>query len=255
MLSKATIKYIHSLKINKFRNEHGIFIAEGTKVVLDILHSHLKITALYASSGWLETYGHYVSALPVTPITVTEKELHSISSLTTPQPVIALVEIPSPRLDLAEIQDQLVLMIDTIRDPGNMGTIIRTADWFGIRHIICSMTCVDTFNPKVVQASMGSVARIDVHYADLERVLEAVKGRLTVYGCLLEGDDIRYVALEKNGILLIGNESEGISPQLLRHVDQKLTIPSFSLQQGPFRSAESLNAAQACSIACYAFRR
>jgi TrmH family RNA methyltransferase len=254
MLSKAVIKYINSLKINKFRNKHRIFVAEGTKTVLDILHSDIKTTALYATADWLHDHREFIPGPTVSLFEISEKEMGAISSLTTPQNVLILAEIPKREIDPVELSGQLVLMLDNIRDPGNLGTMIRTADWFGIGHILCSISCVDAFNPKVVQATMGSIARIHIHYADLEQLLAQLKPLMHIYGCLLNGVDINTATLGQTGILLIGNESEGITSNLIPFIDTRLTIPSYSMHSGTYMSAESLNAAQACSIVCYAFR-
>ncbi|MBP6979239.1 MAG: RNA methyltransferase [Lentimicrobiaceae bacterium] len=255
MLPKPTIQFLRSLKIRKFREESRSFTVEGTKSVTDILNSHLNIRTIYASQSWLKKYAHQLSDITDRCVPVSEKEMNAISSLTTPQEVLGVVEIPETLMESSEMAGELVLMLDEIRDPGNLGTIIRTADWFGIRFIVCSSGCVDAYNPKVVQATMGSIARVQMHYTDLGDFLRNHNPSLTVYGCLLDGSDIRTTRLEQQGIILLGNESTGISPHLLPFIQVKLTIPSFPHSFGNSSgAANSLNAAQACSIVCFAFR-
>jgi TrmH family RNA methyltransferase len=255
MLSKSTIRSIRSLKTAKFRETSGLFVAEGTKTVLDLLESSLAIHGVYATQDWLDRFSERLRIVADRCVTITDKEMEAISFLVTPQDVLAVVRIPNTILVPSSLADELVLMLDEIRDPGNLGTIIRTADWFGIRHILCSQGCVDAFNPKVVQSSMGSIARVNVYYLALKDFLDLRDPPLTVYGCLLEGKDIRHAKLEQKGIILLGNESTGISPELLPFIQVRLTIPSFSSNAGTaYASAESLNAAQACSIVCFAFR-
>ncbi len=255
MLSKPTKQFVRSLKIRKFREASRSFIIEGTRSVMDILHSGLTIHSVYATPAWLQKYHAHLADMTDRCVIISEQEMKAISSLTTPQDVLAVAGIPESILNPAALAGELVLMLDEIRDPGNLGTIIRTADWFGIRYIICSTGCVDVYNPKVVQATMGSIARVQVYYTSLSSFLQHHNPSLTVYGCLLDGTDIRSARLEQKGIILLGNESNGISPQLLPFVQIKLTIPSFiphpDMSSG---GADSLNAAQACSIVCFAFR-
>ncbi|HOW26247.1 MAG TPA: RNA methyltransferase [Bacteroidales bacterium] len=255
MLSKSTIRFIRSLKSGKSRGSSGLFVAEGTKTVLELLTSSLSIHSVYATIDWLNHYSIYLQKVTDRCHPITGKEMESISYLVTPQDVLAIAGIPETSLIPGELGNQLVIMLDEIRDPGNMGTIIRTADWFGIRNILCSPGCVDVYNPKVVQSSMGSIARVNVHYTVLKDFLSHSNPSLTIYGCMLEGLDIRNATLENKGIILLGNESTGISPELIPCIQVRLTIPSFSSSAGiPFATAESLNAAQACSIICFAFR-
>lgn len=256
MLSKAVIKYIHSLKTKKYRGIHQAFIAEGTKTVLDIAHSQLRILSVYATEQWITRNKEKMGQLEMACITVTPAELKTISSLSTPQEVLAVVQIPEHHLEPDRFTGQLIIMLDEIRDPGNLGTIVRTADWFGIRHIICSTGCVDVYNSKVVQATMGSIARINVYYTDLVLFLEKRDPSIPIYGFLLHGEDIRKIKPVDKGILLFGNEAGGISSALIPYIQIPLTIPSVKGSGYPTHNAiESLNVAQACSIACYAFRQ
>ena len=175
--------------------------------------------------------------------------MEQISALTTPNQVIGIFEIPAIKLNPESLKEELVLALDDIRDPGNLGTIIRIADWFGIKNILCSESCVDLFNPKVVQATMGSISRVNVCFGDLDRVLVKLKAYMPVYGSVLEGKDIYSLELSANGVILIGNESNGVSDSLLKLVSHEISIPNFS------SGADSLNAAIATAVICSEFRR
>ncbi len=250
MISKARIKLITSLQQRKYRKKHGLFVAEGTTNVLDFLQSGITAMEVYATKEWIEAHGKETGKTPVTEAGI--KELKKASSLKNPSEVLAVLEQPSETTpDLAKVND-LVLMLDGLHDPGNMGTIIRTADWFGIRTIICSEDTVDIFNPKVVQASMGSLSRVKVSYTDLRELLERKPDTLEVFGAVLNGKNITELPKPKLGIILIGSEAHGISDKLLPLVDHKITIPGMPAEGG---SAESLNAAIAAAIICYEFRR
>jgi TrmH family RNA methyltransferase len=251
MLSKAKIKRIRSLSQSKFRKEHGLFVAEGTTNVLDLLQGDSEIYGLFATADWIGKYGDNAGDFRISE--VDERELKQISNLKNPSDVLGVFHIrkDSP-FDLATV-DGYVLMLDDIRDPGNLGTIIRTADWFGISDIVCSQESVDVYNPKVVQASMGSIVRVQVHYENLEDLLITKPEGLFVYGAVLDGTSISAVDKPGKGIFLIGNEAHGISQELLPLIDHKITIPGFS---APGRSAaESLNASIATAVICYEFRR
>ena len=250
MLSKARIKLITSLQQRKHRRKHGLFVAEGTTNVLDFLRSGLIAEEVFATAAWMEAHGGKTGEVPVT--TVNMKELRKMSSLKNPSEVLAVLKQPPETTpDLAKVKD-LVLVLDDLHDPGNMGTIIRTADWFGIRTLICSQDTVDVYNPKVVQASMGSLARVQVSYADLYDLLNNRPDYLEVFGAVLDGQNITDLPKPKRGILLIGSEAHGISEKLLPLIDHKMTIPG--LPDGN-SAAESLNASIAAAIICYEFRR
>lgn len=250
MLSKAKIKLINSLKLSKYRREHKLFLAEGSINVLDFLQGEIKVVELFGTSEWLEKHADKIRNIEVS--SVTQKEFEKITALKTPSEVLALLAIPEyPEFDLKTIHD-LVLMLDDIKDPGNLGTIIRTADWFGIRQIICSPETVDAYNPKVVQASMGSLARVEVHYMELSKILKTKSADIPVFGALLEGKPLTECKETKKGIILIGSEAHGISEKLIPFIDEKLTIPAF--QGASSAKAESLNASIATAIICYAFR-
>jgi TrmH family RNA methyltransferase len=252
MLSKPKIKLINSLKMGKYRRQHQLFVAEGTTNVIDYLQSGIETEALYATRDWITA--NQVNLTYVNIIEVNLKELAKISALKNPSEVLAVFVMPEKnKVNLNTIND-LVLMLDDIRDPGNLGTIIRTADWFGISHIICSENTVDAYNPKVVQASMGSLARIKLYYQDLKKTLEAKPDYLKVFGAVLEGNDMVELAKPNHGIILIGSEAHGISKELLPMIDIKITIPK-QVTSDDSTSAESLNASIAVAIICYEFRR
>lgn len=245
MISKAQIKHIRLLHQKKYREQEGLFIAEGPKVVSDLLASKFRAKEVYAVQEFLNNAAiSRISGLK--PNEVTQKELESISALSAPNQVLAVFEIKAKEPDMKVLAQELVLVLDDIRDPGNLGTIIRIADWFGIGQIICSESCVDVFNPKVIQATMGSIARVDVCYRDLDLLLKEFH---PVYGAVLGGDNIYTRKLTGKGAILIGNESNGISEKLRKHITHKISIPKFS------PGADSLNAAVAAAIICSEFKR
>lgn len=229
MLSKNQIKFIQSLKQKKNRQEMGVFVVEGEKVVQEFLRSDLEVDKVYATSEW-EGGAEIIS----------KKELERISFLKTPNKVLALVKVPKREL---ELEGTVVLALDGVRDPGNLGTIIRLADWFGVKHILCSVDCVDAYNPKVVQSTMGSLARVQLHYVDLEQEL-AVHSSYKKHAAVMDGGNLFQAEKPAKSILIFGSESHGVSQSVLDLCDTKLTIPK-SEKSG----AESLNVANACAIA------
>jgi TrmH family RNA methyltransferase len=255
MLSRNKVKYIKSLTLKKQREKNRQFIAEGSKLVLDLLDSGHTICEMFATSEWIGKYSSRFHSKKILPTSVTEDELSRITALTTPSPVLAIVSIPETTIDPGSYTGGLILALDGIRDPGNLGTIIRIADWFGISAVICSETTVDLYNPKVVQATMGSIARVPVHYADLAGFLSVLPDSLNIYGSFLEGEDIYSMDLAKEGIIIIGNESQGISANVAKFVTDKLYIPSFSARGGSAAHAESLNASVATAVLCSEFKR
>ena len=228
MLSRNQIKFINSLKQKKFRLQHQLFVVEGEKIVNDFLNSDWKIEHIYATKEW---EGDAVE--------VSIKELERISSLKTPNKVLAIIKMPQRK---SVISGNLVLALDTIKDPGNLGTIIRLADWFGIQHIICSQNCVELYNPKVVQATMGSLCRIQVQYLNLKSTLENMTD-YDICAAVMDGKSIFSVEKSEKRIILMGSESHGISTELLEIAHQRVTIPKSENSQ-----AESLNVANACGI-------
>ena len=252
MISINQIKHINSLKQNKFRKIHKEFIAEGEKTVAGILSSNFEISGIFALEEWLEKNKKICKEFNVEQIS--EKELKRISSQKTPNNVLAVVKIPENEIDIKTIFSDLILMLDNINDPGNLGTIIRIADWFGIKNIICSENTVDLYNPKVVQATTGSIARVKVYYTELKEFLQKTPENITVYGTLLEGGNISKSKLKKTGIIIIGSESHGISKELFPFIKEKIKIPEY-LAKTNTQKAESLNASIATAIVCYEFRR
>lgn len=232
MLSKNEIKYIQSLGHKKQRDEYGVFVAEGPKLAAELLQSQANIVTIYALALWKEANSHH-NVTEVSP-----KELERISQLKTPHEVVVIVnQFPWPA-SFAFI-NEITLCLDGIQDPGNMGTLVRIADWFGISQILCSSDCADIYNPKVVQASMGSIARVQIKYTDLSHELQQVP--VPVYGALLQGKNVYDNGRIKEGIIVIGNEGKGISDTIKNFITNPITIPA----QG---HAESLNAAVAAGI-------
>lgn len=252
MISKSQIKLIKSLQLNKFRKQEQKFVVEGPKVVDELLKSDFRIESVFATESWI---GENKSTIhgEVDLVEIRSKELARVSGLKTPNQVLAIAKLPSNPGINKSIFSKLVIMLDEIKDPGNLGTIIRTADWFGIQHLICSEDSVDAFNSKVVQASMGSVFRMKIYYEELKAVLASIDSKTQVYGALLKGENIYKIEKENSGIILIGNESRGISDELIPLITKKVSIPSF-IHQGK-GSAESLNASIATAIFCSEFRR
>jgi RNA methyltransferase, TrmH family len=234
MLSKNEIKDIQSLCHKKHRDETQCFIAEGPKLVDEILKSDFEIVHVYALASYLQK--HAGIKVPFTEIS--EKELERISALQTPHQVL-LVAKQKQRSTTFAWQQNITLVLDGIQDPGNMGTIIRTADWFGIKQVVCTDDCVELYNPKVVQATMGSITRVDVWYEDVAELIAHAK--IPVYGALLNGENVFDTHFEKQGILVIGNEGKGIREQIRQHINHPVTIPKIG-------DAESLNAGIAAGI-------
>ncbi|MHC1775824.1 MAG: TrmH family RNA methyltransferase [Lentimicrobium sp.] len=252
MLSKNQLKLINSLRLSKFRLEHGLFIAEGVKLVDEALKSSFEIYQIFATAEWI-SFGHLPkNRYLVDVVEITQSELEKISALTTANQVLALVRIPSEK-PVPDAAGEWTLLLDQIRDPGNLGTIIRTADWFGIDRIVAAENSVELWNQKVVQASMGSVFRMPVHYSDIHKYLSANAQHVQVYGTMLEGEDISKVNLGSEGIVIIGNESHGISDEVKPFISRRITIPAAAA--GSSGRAESLNASLAGAIICYEIRR
>lgn len=250
MISKNKIKYIRSLELKKNRNKEGLFVAEGHKVVDDLLALRPAML-LVATKEWLQ--GKHLNERTEV-IEVTEEELRKVSFLQHPQQVLAIFEQDSQNAFNATEVDvtELSLALDGVQDPGNLGTIIRIADWFGITHIYCSQETADVYNPKVVQATMGSIARVSVRYGDLQALIDNLPEGTPVYGTLLDGENIYQQELDNKGIIIMGNEGKGISPALAKKVNKRLLIPNFPEGRA---TADSLNVAIATAITCSEFRR
>lgn len=255
MLSKNSIKYINSLKIKKYRLEHQSFLVEGEKCVSELLNSSLTTKAVYCNESWYNRNSRLIRNDSIIVELITDSELSRISDLTSPNQVLAIAAMPDPPKPDMKMFSDIILALDSIRDPGNMGTILRTADWFGITNVVCSTDCVDIYNTKVVQASMGSIGRIRVHSLNLVDLLSMRPNKTPVYGALLEGETITSKKFSKNGILIIGNESQGISNQLLPLITDPVFIPPFLHSENSSYHAESLNASVANAIICYEIRK
>lgn len=240
MLSKNQIKLISSLQQKKYRFANQLFFAEGVKVIQELVKSNFELEHLYTTKeDFKEIASHKITL-------ITENELNKISALTTPNTCLAVFKIP---LESKIIESGLVLALDSVRDPGNMGTILRLCDWFGIRQLICSKETVDIYNPKVVQATMGSISRVNVNYTDLDTFLK--KTELPVFGTFMDSDSIYKTALPQEGIIVMGNEANGISESIEKLITKRITIPRF----GELQITESLNVATATAIILSEFRR
>ena len=250
MLSHNQIKYVNSLKIKKFRQKERAFIAEGEKCVEELLSSHFRIINIYALPEWITKYSKLIQSKQLEIQEITSDELKKISDLVTPNQILAVAEIPFPDSEYIYTPGTISIMLDGIRDPGNMGTILRTADWFGIKKLICSTDSVDIFNPKVVQASMGSIGRVEASYLDLELFLKQISPEIPVYGALLHAPSITEKKFTKAGIILVGSESHGISEKLIPFINEPVHIPRFSFSDS-LNKTESLNASIANGIICY----
>ncbi|MFC1733741.1 TrmH family RNA methyltransferase [candidate division KSB1 bacterium] len=254
-MSKNQIKLVNSLKILKYRRLHQQFIAEGSKLVLDLLESSFKTDLIFATKDWIDTYHTQILKHHAQLFPVSETEMARISGLSTPTSVLAIVNIPAPRL-IEEIRfDDLILALDQISDPGNMGTIIRTADWFGVKDIICSADCVEVFNPKVIQSTMGSITRVRITSFDLSDLEHYIPSDFPVYGAFLEGESIIKEPLSRKGLIIMGNESKGISQKINPLIKHKIHIPSYSYGSENSDKAESLNVAVATAIILFEFRK
>lgn len=252
-MTKAEINFIRSLHDKKSRRENGLFIAEGKKTIEELLNfhpnSHRKelVREIYVQGDTALPFPKYKGTVKV----VSVSEMQKISALVTPQGILAVCAIPDEPAVPPDFHTELILALDCISDPGNMGTIIRIAHWFGIRHIYCSPNCTDVYSPKVVQASMGSIAGVAIHYSNLHDFLNKAVD-VPIYGAMLKGNSVYGEKLKSNGILIIGNESNGISKEIAGFIKHPLTIPSFS---NSIHSPDSLNAAVAAAVICSEFRR
>lgn len=246
-LSKNRIKYIRSLEQKKNRKADKVFLAEGPKLVGDLL-GHFPCQFLLATSEWLSRN----RPLSVTDVTeVSEEELSRASLLKAPQQVLAVFRQPDEEPDISVIGRSLCLALDDVQDPGNLGTIIRLADWFGIEHIFCSPNTVDVYNPKTVQATMGGIARVRLHYTPLPELIRSLKD-IPVYGTFLDGENMYGQSLSKNGLIVMGNEGNGIGKEVEALINRKLYIPNYPASR---ETSESLNVAMATAVVCAEFRR
>jgi len=245
MLSKSQISFIKSLHQKKYRKEQGIFIIEGIKSIVEFIPSAYQIHSIY----FLAEYQSLLPKLPpnIKLFEVNNAELEKISTLQAPQGILALVNIPTPViLDKGVLTNTFSLVLDGIQDPGNLGTIIRTADWFGFKQVICSLHTVEVYNPKTVQATMGSLCRVNVVYQDLEELLKDIT--IPVFGAMLNGNSLYETQWGSQGIVILGNEGQGVSAEIVKLIDHPVTIPRVG-------EAESLNVAVSAAIFCADIRR
>lgn len=246
-LSKNKIKFIQSLKDKKSRLEHGVFVAEGTKLVFDLL----KICKCKLIAALPEVLPLPENASIEDIVEASESEIKKATFLKTAPKIIGVFYQPEFSLNKIDFENKLSLVLDGIQDPGNMGTIVRIADWFGIENIICSSDTVDIYNPKTVQATMGAIARVKAHYTEMDTFLDKYQ-HLPIYGTFLDGDNIYNEKLSPNGLVVMGNEGNGIRPQTEKLINKRLFIPNFPKGR---ETSESLNVAVSTAIICSEFRR
>ncbi len=240
MVSKNQIKLINSLQQKKFRISNNLFFAEGQKVIFELLKSDFELKHLYATDLIFNQFNIIQKTL------VSQSELDKMSALATSNSCLALFEIPKVEKN---VHSDLIVVLDDIRDPGNLGTIIRLCDWFGINQIVCSQETVDVYNPKVVQATMGSIARVNLKYCDLIDFIS--KSKLPVYGTFMDGTNLYKTKLPSKAIIIMGNEANGISDKIEKLVQNRITIPRF----GELQKTESLNVATATAVILSEFKR
>ncbi len=253
MLSKNKARFIISLQRKKVRDEESLYLIEGDKIVKEFLAAGIHVKILIAKPEFMRSLTPALLDLVEDKEEASFEDLKQISTLKTPHNALAVVQINKKRVDIPEILGELSCALEFVQDPGNLGTIIRAAGWFGIRNLICSPDCVDVYNPKVIQASMGAIMHVNVFYHDLRQVLSiAAENNAPVFGAVLGGDSIYEHPLGDRGVILLGNESRGISEELLPYMTSKIKIPGFS-SAGP--GIDSLNVGMAASVIFSEFRR
>ena len=247
MLSNNELKFLRSLKQKKVRREYRCFIVEGKKSVWEVLHSdfHFHVKAVYATQQWMERHPTFYHDIHL----VSEKECEQISTMTTPPRIFALVEMLDEGRLFSASDCKKILLLDEVKDAGNFGTIIRTADWFGIDAIICSENTVELYNPKTLQASMGSFTRVPIFTFNLMDFFQKHSEIYTFFGAYMEGENVRNVNFPEHAAIVLGNESLGISPQLSAEINAKISIPLYNSQRK--HRPESLNVSLAAAIICY----
>ena len=254
MLSKNKIKLIQSLGQKKYRNIHKLYVVEGEKIIMECLKSGIFIKYLIITPAFSDKINEEILGNVEEVSVIDEKDLRKVSLLSTASMGMAVIRIPEENKDLTNVDSELSLILDTIQDPGNMGTIIRIADWFGINHIFCSKSTVDMYNPKVLQSAMGSFLRVNVFYCNLLDLIEKylkIPG-FEIYGTFLNGNNLQEEPLHERGFIVIGNESKGLSDEISLKVTKRLFIPGYPAGQ---QTAESLNASIATALVCAEFRR
>lgn len=253
-LSSAKIKLIRSLEQKKYRRKYRLFAVEGDKIVRELLASELTVTCVLAKAEWIEGIPAGLMTKYPDIVEITGKELSQISFLKTPNQAMALVKLPDDILDISRLASGLSIYLDQIQDPGNLGTIIRIADWFGIRHVLCGEGCVDPYNPKTVQSTMGAFARVKIYQAASAFFgqLEKLYPGFPVYGTFLDGRSLYREPLETRAVIVMGNESNGIGADVARYVNRRVLIPPYPPGEP---ASDSLNVAAAAAIVCAEFRR
>jgi TrmH family RNA methyltransferase len=253
MISKTKIKFIKSLQNKKVRDEERLFIIEGDKLVKEFLIAKVAIKMLVAKPEFISGLSTELTKFVEVTEDINYEELKQISTLKTPHNALAVVHMPAREMNITEIINHFCVALDFVQDPGNMGTIIRAAGWFGIKNVVCSTDCVDVYNPKVIQSSMGALLHVNVFYHDLKKIFaSAVENSIPVFGTLLEGDSIYNHKLDKKGIILLGNESKGISDELIPFITDKIRIPKFSNAR---EGIDSLNVGMAAAVVFSEFLR
>ena len=245
MLYKSHLKLVQSLNIKKNRYKKNLFIAEGCKIINELIHSKIKIVTIFALKEWLEENNSRLKK-DIEIVELDPRELSKISNQTQINQVVCISEIPIQKEIKFNDINNICLVLDNIQDPGNLGTIIRIADWYGICHILCSNNTVDLYNSKVIQSTMGSFTRVNVHYLEIDKILN--DSISPIYGAVIDGNNIHKQALSKSGFVIIGNESSGISDKIKELITIPISIPNFG-------KANSLNAAIATAIICDNFKR
>jgi RNA methyltransferase, TrmH family len=246
MFSKAIVKYVKSLQVKKYRNQHQAFVVEGAKSVLELLRSDFELQHLFVTESFKNEHTTILSKGFKYDV-VNEQDLVSAGTFASNNAALAVAGMRNRKLPAISEKD-FVIALDDIRDPGNLGTIIRIADWYGIKHVICSETCADFYNSKVISATMGSFTRVQVHYLNLPEWLAKHTTSHKIYGASLAGENLHHMQLKPEGILVLGNEANGIRPEVAKQVNQLIKIPAFG-------EAESLNVATATAIIIDNFKR
>lgn len=250
MISKNQIKFVYSFGKKKTRDEHQLFLAEGVKILRDIL-PYFEAEFVCATE---EVYDEIKTLTKAHVEMATHAEIEKMTQLQSPPKALALLKMPQRKLDFASISQSLLLALDGVQDPGNVGTILRIADWFGINTVLCSQQTADVYNPKTIQATMGAIARVSVSYVDLPSTLQTLKNqyKMPIYGTFLDGKNMYETELTSNGIIVMGNEGNGVTPEIDKISDHRLYIPNYPVG---VPTSESLNVSVATAIVCAEFRR
>lgn len=253
MISKNKARFIISLQRKKIRDEEGLYVIEGDKIVREFLASGVPLKMLVAKAEFISSLAPGMVSESCEVEEVSFDELRQLSTLKTPHNALAVVNITGKELNPEEVLNELCVALEVVQDPGNLGTIIRAAGWFGIKNIVCSAECVDVYNPRVIQASMGALLHVNVYYYDLQKLLsDAGEREIPVFGTMLEGESIYDHKLGNKGIILFGNESKGISDALAPFITEKIMIPRFSAAKP---GIDSLNVGMAAAVVFSEFRR